>query len=90
MAVNGATFASAIVMPVTILRPNRTTKPTKAPRPLHDCASTISIAAYQKAFEQYDMSAASAIAVVMGLCQLAALLVIIMFRRRLSPAAWCT
>ena len=48
---------------------------------------TISIAAYQKAFEQYDMSAASAIAVVMGLCQLAALLTIILFRRRLSPAA---
>jgi putative spermidine/putrescine transport system permease protein len=48
---------------------------------------TISIAAYQKAFEQYDMSAASAIAVVMGLCQLAALLVIILFRRRLSTAA---
>jgi putative spermidine/putrescine transport system permease protein len=48
---------------------------------------TISIAAYQKAFEQYDMSAASAIAVVMGLCQLAALLAIILFRRRLSPTA---
>lgn len=48
---------------------------------------TISIAAYQKAFEQYDMNAASAIAVVMGLCQLAALLVIILFRRRMSNAA---
>ena len=34
---------------------------------------TISIAAYQQAFEQYDMSYASAIAVIMGLCQLAAL-----------------
>jgi len=33
------------------------------------------------------MSYASAIAVVMGLCQLAALIVIILFRRRLSPAA---
>ena len=32
---------------------------------------SISIAAYQQAFEQYDMSYASAIAVVMGLCQLA-------------------
>lgn len=48
---------------------------------------TISIAAYQQAFEQYDMSYASAIAVIMGLCQLAALIVIILFRRRLSPAA---
>jgi putative spermidine/putrescine transport system permease protein len=48
---------------------------------------SISIAAYQQAFEQYDMSYASAIAVIMGLCQLAALVVIILFRRRLSPAA---
>jgi putative spermidine/putrescine transport system permease protein len=48
---------------------------------------SISIAAYQQAFEQYDMSYASAIAVVMGLCQLAALIVIILLRRRLSPAA---
>jgi putative spermidine/putrescine transport system permease protein len=48
---------------------------------------TISIAAYQKAFEQYDMNGASAIAVVMGLCQLAALLVIILFRKRMSNAA---
>ena len=48
---------------------------------------TIAIAAYQQAFEQYDMSYASAIAVVMGLCQLAALIVIILLRRRLSPAA---
>ena len=32
---------------------------------------TIAIAAYHQAFEQYDMSYASAIAVIMGLCQLA-------------------
>src|SRR5947209_1176154 len=48
---------------------------------------TISIAAYQKAFEQYDMPAASAIAVVMGLCQLAALVVIVLLRRRMMPTA---
>jgi putative spermidine/putrescine transport system permease protein len=45
---------------------------------------TISIAAYQQAFEQYDMSYASAIAVVMGMCQLAALIVIILVRRRMT------
>jgi len=48
---------------------------------------SISIAAYQQAFEQYDMSYASAIAVIMGLCQLAALLAIILFRRRMSTSA---
>jgi putative spermidine/putrescine transport system permease protein len=48
---------------------------------------SISIAAYQQAFEQYDMSYASAIAVIMGLCQLAALIVIILIRRRMMPAA---
>jgi putative spermidine/putrescine transport system permease protein len=48
---------------------------------------SISIAAYQQAFEQYDMSYASAIAVIMGLCQLAALLVIILFRKRMSTSA---
>lgn len=48
---------------------------------------SISIAAYQQAFEQYDMSYASAIAVVMGLCQLAGLIAIVMFRRRMMPAA---
>jgi putative spermidine/putrescine transport system permease protein len=47
---------------------------------------TISIAAYQQAFEQYDMSYASAIAVIMGLCQLAALIVIIAVRRRTTIA----
>jgi putative spermidine/putrescine transport system permease protein len=47
---------------------------------------TISIAAYQQAFEQYDMSYASAIAVIMGLCQLAALILIIAVRRRTTIA----
>jgi len=47
---------------------------------------TISIAAYQQAFEQYDMSYASAIAVIMGLCQLAALVVIVLVRRRMTIA----
>ncbi|XUJ33832.1 carbohydrate ABC transporter permease [Bradyrhizobium japonicum] len=47
---------------------------------------TISIAAYQQAFEQYDMSYASAIAVIMGLCQLAALVIIVLVRRRMTIA----
>jgi len=45
---------------------------------------TISIAAYQQAFEQYDMSYASAIAVIMGACQMAALVVIVLVRRRMT------
>lgn len=48
---------------------------------------TIAIAAYQQAFEMYDMSYASAIAVIMGLFQLAGLLVIILLRRRMVMAA---
>jgi putative spermidine/putrescine transport system permease protein len=47
---------------------------------------TIAIAAYQQAFEHYDMSYASAIAVVMGLCQLAALVVIVLLRQRMIAA----
>jgi putative spermidine/putrescine transport system permease protein len=47
---------------------------------------SISIAAYQQAFEQYDMSYASAIAVIMGLCQLFALVAIVMIRRRITIA----
>jgi len=47
---------------------------------------SISIAAYQQAFEQYDMSYASAIAVIMGLCQLVALVVIVLVRRRMTIA----
>ncbi len=48
---------------------------------------TIAIAAYQQAFEFYDMSYASAIAVIMGLFQLAGLLVILLLRRRMVMAA---
>jgi putative spermidine/putrescine transport system permease protein len=48
---------------------------------------TIAIAAYQQAFEMYDMSYASAIAVVMGMFQLAGLLVIILLRRQMVLAA---
>jgi putative spermidine/putrescine transport system permease protein len=47
---------------------------------------SISIAAYQQAFEQYDMSYASAIAVIMGLCQLLALIVIVLVRKRMTIA----
>jgi putative spermidine/putrescine transport system permease protein len=47
---------------------------------------SISIAAYQQAFEQYDMSYASAIAVIMGLCQLLALIVIVFVRKRMTIA----
>jgi putative spermidine/putrescine transport system permease protein len=48
---------------------------------------TIAIAAYQQAFEHYDMSYASAIAVIMGLFQLAGLMVILFLRRRMVLAA---
>jgi putative spermidine/putrescine transport system permease protein len=48
---------------------------------------TIAIAAYAQAFEQFDMPYASAIAVIMGLFQLAALLVIILLRKRMVTAA---
>jgi putative spermidine/putrescine transport system permease protein len=48
---------------------------------------TIAIAAYAQAFEQFDMPYASAIAVIMGLFQLAALLLIILLRKRMVTAA---
>jgi putative spermidine/putrescine transport system permease protein len=48
---------------------------------------TIAIAAYQQAFEHYDMSYASAIAVIMGGFQLAGLVVILVLRRRMVLAA---
>ncbi len=48
---------------------------------------TIAIAAYAQAFEQFDMPYASAIAVIMGLFQLAALLLIILLRKRMITAA---
>lgn len=48
---------------------------------------TIAIAAYQKAFEHYDMSYASAIAVIMGAFQLAGLVLIVLLRRRMVAPA---
>jgi len=48
---------------------------------------TIAIAAYAQAFEQFDMPYASAIAVIMGIFQLAGLLVIILLRNRMITAA---
>ena len=51
---------------------------------------TIAIAAYQEAFEHYDMSMASAIAVVMGVCQLAGLAVILFLRRRMAGTGVAT
>ena len=47
---------------------------------------TIAIAAYHQAFEHYDMSYASAIAVIMGLCQLAGLVLIVLVRQRMIMA----
>jgi putative spermidine/putrescine transport system permease protein len=51
---------------------------------------TIAIAAYQQAFEHYDMAMASAIAVVMGLCQLAGLVPIFALRHRLRATGIAT
>jgi putative spermidine/putrescine transport system permease protein len=48
---------------------------------------TIAIAAYAQAFEMFDMPYASAIAVIMGLFQLAGLLIIILLRKRMVTAA---
>ncbi len=48
---------------------------------------TIAIAAYAQAFEQFDMPYASAIAVIMGLFQLGALLLILLLRKRMITAA---
>jgi putative spermidine/putrescine transport system permease protein len=48
---------------------------------------TMAIAAYAQAFEQFDMSYASAIAVLMGLFQLGGLLVILLLRKRMVMAA---
>jgi putative spermidine/putrescine transport system permease protein len=48
---------------------------------------TIAIAAYAQAFEQFDMPYAAAIAVIMGVFQLAGLLVIILLRKRMVTAA---
>jgi putative spermidine/putrescine transport system permease protein len=51
---------------------------------------TIAIAAYQQAFEHYDMSMASAIAVVMGLCQLLGLALVIVLRSRITATGMAT
>lgn len=51
---------------------------------------TIAIAAYQQAFEHSDMPMASAIAVVMGACQLAGLIPIFALRRRLRATGVAT
>jgi putative spermidine/putrescine transport system permease protein len=48
---------------------------------------TIAIAAYAQAFEMFDMPYASAIAVIMGIFQLAGLLVILLLRRQMVLAA---
>jgi putative spermidine/putrescine transport system permease protein len=51
---------------------------------------TIAIAAYQQAFEHYDMSMASAIAVVMGVCQLVGLLIVLLLRGQLAATGMAT
>jgi putative spermidine/putrescine transport system permease protein len=51
---------------------------------------TIAIAAYQQAFEHYDMSMASAIAVIMGLCQLLGLAVVLVLRSRTVATGMAT
>jgi len=51
---------------------------------------TIAIAAYQQAFEHSDMSMASAIAVVMGGCQLIGLALILVLRRRMAATGVAT
>ncbi len=51
---------------------------------------TIAIAAYQQAFEHSDMSMASAIAVVMGLCQLLGLAIVVGLRGRLAATGVAT
>jgi putative spermidine/putrescine transport system permease protein len=51
---------------------------------------TIAIAAYQQAFEHSDMPMASAIAVVMGGCQLLGLALILVLRRRMAATGVAT
>jgi putative spermidine/putrescine transport system permease protein len=51
---------------------------------------TVAIAAYQEAFEHNDMSAASAIAIIMGLCQLGGLAVVMVVRSRLRGTGVAT
>src|SRR2546427_91464 len=66
---------------------------TDPPRLTHNytgAMSTIAIAAYQQAFEHSDMAMASAIAVVMGACQLVGLGVILVVRRRMAATGVAT
>jgi putative spermidine/putrescine transport system permease protein len=51
---------------------------------------SIAIAAYQQAFEHSDMAMASAIAVVMGLCQLLGLAVVLGLRARMAATGVAT
>jgi putative spermidine/putrescine transport system permease protein len=51
---------------------------------------TIAIAAYQQAFEHYDMPMASAIAVIMGFCQLLGLAAVIVLRSRTAGTGVAT
>jgi putative spermidine/putrescine transport system permease protein len=51
---------------------------------------TIAIAAYQQAFEHNDMSMASAIAVIMGACQLVGLVVVLLLRSRMAATGVAT
>ena len=51
---------------------------------------TIAIAAYQQAFEHSDMAMASAIAVVMGLCQLVGLAAVLGLRARMAATGIAT
>ncbi len=51
---------------------------------------TIAIAAYQQAFEKNDMSSASAIAVIMGACQLVGIAAILFLRGRMAAAGIAT
>jgi putative spermidine/putrescine transport system permease protein len=51
---------------------------------------TIAIAAYQQAFEHSDMAMASAIAVVMGACQLAGLTAVLLLRGRMAATGVAT
>jgi putative spermidine/putrescine transport system permease protein len=51
---------------------------------------SIAIAAYQQAFEHSDMSMASAIAIVMGACQLVGLAVVVLLRGRMRATGVAT
>ena len=74
----GLAIAFALVFVMSFARVSR--RPSCwASRPARP--APIAIAAYHQAFEHYDMSYASAIAVIMGLCQLAGLFLIVLLRQ---------